>query len=85
MRFGPPFRYARRQDGRHIAYQVVGEGDLDLVFLLGWPTHLGLVWENPSFAGRRGAEQEAGLADPGQPGSHRDVPSGAGNLVRVQV
>src|SRR5512132_3280786 len=50
MRYGPPFRYARRQDGRHIAYQVVGEGDLDLVFMLGWPTHLGLIWENPSFA-----------------------------------
>jgi hypothetical protein len=50
MRYGPPFRYARRQDGRHIAYQVVGEGDLDLVFMFGWPTHLGLIWENPSFA-----------------------------------
>jgi class 3 adenylate cyclase len=51
MRFGPPFDYARRQDGRRLAYQVVGDGDLDLVFLLGWPTHLGLMWENPSFAG----------------------------------
>jgi pimeloyl-ACP methyl ester carboxylesterase len=51
MRFGPPFDYARRQDGRRVAYQVVGGGDLDLVFLFGWPTHLGLMWENPSFAG----------------------------------
>jgi class 3 adenylate cyclase len=51
MRYGPPFEYARRQDGRRLAYQVVGEGDLDLVFLFGWPTHLGLMWENPSFAG----------------------------------
>jgi class 3 adenylate cyclase len=51
MRFGPPFDYARRQDGRRVAYQVVGDGDLDLVFLFGWPTHLGLMWENPSFAG----------------------------------
>jgi len=42
MRYGPPFRYAARQ--------VVGKGDLDLVFLLGWPTHLALMWENPSFA-----------------------------------
>jgi class 3 adenylate cyclase len=50
MRFGPPFDFARRGDGRRLAYQVVGEGDLDLVFLLGWPTHLGLMWENPSFA-----------------------------------
>ena len=51
MRYGPPFRYARRPDGRRVAYQVAGDGDLDLVFLLGWPTHLGLMWENPSLAG----------------------------------
>jgi class 3 adenylate cyclase len=50
MRYGPPFDFARRRDGRRLAYQVVGHGDLDLVFLFGWPTHLGLMWENPSFA-----------------------------------
>jgi hypothetical protein len=50
MRYGPPFAYAPRRDGRRLAYQVVGEGDLDLVFLFGWPTHLGLLWEDPSFA-----------------------------------
>jgi class 3 adenylate cyclase len=49
MRYGPPFRYTRRPDGRRVAYQVVGTGELDLVFLFGWPTHLGLMWENPSF------------------------------------
>jgi pimeloyl-ACP methyl ester carboxylesterase len=51
MCYGPPFQYVRRSDGRRVASQVVGAGDLDLVFLLGWPTHLGLMWENPSFAG----------------------------------
>ena len=51
MRYGPPFEFTSRQDGRRLAYQVVGEGDLDLVFQFGWPTHLGLMWENPSFAG----------------------------------
>jgi class 3 adenylate cyclase len=51
MRFGPRFRYAHRHDGRRVAYQVVGDGDLDPVFLFGWPTHLGLMWETPSFAG----------------------------------
>ena len=50
MRYGPPFTYTHRQDGRRVAYQVVGQGDLDLVFLFGWPTHLGLMWEDPSFA-----------------------------------
>jgi class 3 adenylate cyclase len=51
MRFGPPVAFARRHDGRNVAYQVVGDGDLDLVFLFGWPTHLGLMWEDPAFAG----------------------------------
>ena len=50
MRFGPPVSFARRRDGRHLAYQVVGEGELDLVFLLGWTSHLGLLWEHPSVA-----------------------------------
>jgi hypothetical protein len=31
MRYGPPFQFAYRPDGRRLAYQVVGEGDLDLV------------------------------------------------------
>ena len=35
MRFGPPVRFTRRPDGRHLAYQVVGDGELDLVYLLG--------------------------------------------------
>ena len=50
MRFGPPVQFVHRPDGRNLAYQVVGEAPLDLVFLFGWPTHLGLLWENPSFA-----------------------------------
>jgi class 3 adenylate cyclase len=79
MRYGPPFDYARRRDGRRLAYQVVGEGDLDLVFLFGWPTHLGLMWEDPSFAGFLGKLSSFsrlllfdrlgdGLSDRGPPG-----------------
>jgi len=50
MRFGPPVTFTRNRDGAHLAYQVVGEGDLDLVFLFGWPSHLALMWEHPAFA-----------------------------------
>jgi class 3 adenylate cyclase len=50
MRFGPPVRFTRRPDGRHLAYQVVGEGELDLVYLFGWASHLGLVWDHPAYA-----------------------------------
>src|SRR4029450_13980649 len=50
MRFGPPVRFTRRPDGRHLAYQVVGEGELDLVYLFGWASHLGLMWDHPAYA-----------------------------------
>jgi class 3 adenylate cyclase len=51
MRFGPPVGFARRPDGRRIAYQVLGDAELDLVFVSGYATHLGLLWEDPSVAG----------------------------------
>jgi class 3 adenylate cyclase len=50
MRFGPPVAFTRKPNGAHLAYQVLGDGDLDLVFLFGWPTHLALMWEHPAFA-----------------------------------
>jgi pimeloyl-ACP methyl ester carboxylesterase len=34
----------------NIAYQVVGEGPLDLVFVSGWVSNLDLMWEDPSYA-----------------------------------
>jgi hypothetical protein len=33
---GPETRYARTEDGFHIAYQVAGEGPVDIVFIPGW-------------------------------------------------
>jgi pimeloyl-ACP methyl ester carboxylesterase len=42
-------RYARSGEV-NIAYQVVGEGPLDLVFVSGWVSNLDLMWEEPSFA-----------------------------------
>jgi pimeloyl-ACP methyl ester carboxylesterase len=46
---GPPPRYAKSGDVS-IAYQVVGDGPLDLVLVLGFATHLDLQWEMPPFA-----------------------------------
>ena len=45
----PPTRYATSGDAS-IAYQVVGEGPIDLVLVLGFATHLELQWESPPFA-----------------------------------
>ncbi len=45
----PETHYARH-DGVNIAYQVVGEGKVDLVFVPGWVSHIEYAWEEPSFA-----------------------------------
>lgn len=42
-------RYARSGDV-HIAYQVVGEGPFDLVYVPGWVSHVELAWEEPTLA-----------------------------------
>jgi pimeloyl-ACP methyl ester carboxylesterase len=45
----PTTRYAKSGDV-HIAYQVVGEGPVDLVLIHGWISHLEYQWENPALA-----------------------------------
>ncbi len=42
-------QYTRSGD-LHIAYQVVGEGPLDLVYVPGWISHVELAWEEPTLA-----------------------------------
>jgi pimeloyl-ACP methyl ester carboxylesterase/DNA-binding winged helix-turn-helix (wHTH) protein len=45
----PETHYARSGDV-NIAYQVVGNGPIDLVFVMGWVSHLEYFWAEPSFA-----------------------------------
>ncbi|MBT2300459.1 adenylate/guanylate cyclase domain-containing protein [Variovorax paradoxus] len=45
----PETRYAKSGDC-HIAYQVVGEGSLDVVFIPGFVSHLEHAWDEPRFA-----------------------------------
>jgi len=45
----PAIRYAKTIDGLHIAYQVVGEGPVDLVYAPGWFSNLEAVWEVPDL------------------------------------
>ena len=40
-------RYAKTADGVNIAYQVVGEGPVDILFVLGWVTHIERMWDQP--------------------------------------
>ena len=45
----PETRYAS-SGGVNIAYQVLGTGPHDLVFVLGWVSNIEGVWEEPAFA-----------------------------------
>jgi pimeloyl-ACP methyl ester carboxylesterase len=47
---GPPPRYAKSGDVS-IAYQVIGDGPIDVILVLGFATHLDLQWEMPAFVG----------------------------------
>jgi class 3 adenylate cyclase len=45
----PKTQYARSGD-LHIAYQVVGNAALDLVYVPGWISHVELAWDEPTLA-----------------------------------
>jgi class 3 adenylate cyclase len=46
---GPKTRYAQNGD-THLAYQVVGAGDLDLLLIDTWAHHVEAVWDFPDLA-----------------------------------
>jgi pimeloyl-ACP methyl ester carboxylesterase/class 3 adenylate cyclase len=46
----PETRYSRSADGVHIAYQLLGDADLDLVVSPGFVSHLEHSWEDPALA-----------------------------------
>ena len=46
----PRTRYAQTDDGIHIAYQVLGEGEQDILFVPGLMSHLELLWEDDETA-----------------------------------
>lgn len=48
--FSPPETMYARSGDVNIAYQVMGDAPLDLVFVMGWVSHLEYFWREPSFA-----------------------------------
>jgi len=71
----PETRYAKSGDV-NVAYQVLGEGPVDLVYVWGWLSHLDFQWTEPTVASflRRLAgfsrlimydKRGTGLSDPG--------------------
>ena len=77
----PVTRYTR-SGGASIAYQVAGEGPLDLLFMPGWISQIEHLWEAPAL--RRFLERLAVLraADPVRPPRHRPVRPRAASRTR---
>ncbi len=46
----PDTRYALNTGGEHVAYQVFGAGQVDVVFIPDWCTNLEIMWEEPTLA-----------------------------------
>jgi class 3 adenylate cyclase len=46
----PQTRFAIGRDGAHIAYQVIGQGPRDLVYVPNWASPIDLMWDHPAFA-----------------------------------
>lgn len=46
----PQTRYVQTSDGIHIAFQVIGEGERDMVLVPGLMSHLELIWEDRETA-----------------------------------
>src|ERR1700758_1553980 len=70
----PETRYAKGPEG-NIAYQIVGEGPIDLVVVPGWFSHVDMLWCDPgwvTFVGELAAfarvilydKRGTGLSDP---------------------
>jgi len=49
VRSEPQTRYVKSGDA-HIAYQVVGDGPVDLIIVRGYISHLEVAWESPALA-----------------------------------
>jgi pimeloyl-ACP methyl ester carboxylesterase len=43
-----PVRYALTADGTHVAYQIVGNGPIDLLVIPGFVSHLDMWWDAPT-------------------------------------
>jgi pimeloyl-ACP methyl ester carboxylesterase len=46
----PETRYARTPDGISIAYQVIGDGPVDLLWIPGYQGNIEVMWEQPLVA-----------------------------------
>lgn len=46
----PETRYTKAEDGTHLAYQVMGAGPVDFLYVAPWFPHVEYIWEEPRHA-----------------------------------
>ena len=79
MHSPPETRYARTPEGAHLAYQVSGDGPIDLILPMNGGFAIDLIWEEPSiaaFLGRLASWLRLVLFDPRGFGSSSRVEPG---------
>src|SRR5688572_12591928 len=90
----PETLYAPDSDGGYVAYQVLGNGPIDVVFLYSASFHVELAWEVTAFAkvfrrlgsfGRliRFDHRGRGMSDPLGPSDHPSLESRAKEMLAV--
>ncbi len=73
-------RYAQNGDV-HVAYQTLGDGPLDIVFVEGFMTHLGAQWEDLGLPPLRRPARRVRTRDPVRQARHGAVrPRAVGTL-----
>jgi hypothetical protein len=50
----PETRDTRVNEESYVAYQIVGDGPVDLVYTAGWFGHVDAHWDPPAMAALRG-------------------------------
>ena len=45
----PPQTHYAKAPGGDVAYQVVGDGPMDLVMVPGWFSHIDMQWDDPKW------------------------------------
>jgi pimeloyl-ACP methyl ester carboxylesterase len=45
----PDVQYAKTSDGAFVAYQIAGDGPVDIAYAPGWFSNLDLIWEQPDI------------------------------------
>ena len=47
--FDPPQTHYAKAPGGDVAYQVIGDGPIDLVMVPGWFSHIDIQWDDPKW------------------------------------